>query len=232
MISCIAIDDEPHALQLLAGYAAQVTYLKWMGAFRDPLQASAILHSEKIDLLFLDLNMPGLDGMTFYRSLSRRPQVIFTTAYAEFAAESYEVQALDYLLKPIAFPRFLQACNKFPGVKSEVSPPPNLPPVHIDSLYLKSGNKWLVLKWSEVLFVEKSENYIVYHVADKRKILSRQTMNDVMEIVPGFFGRVHKSYVVNINRVESIERDDVSVAGQKLPLTDMYRDAFMKKCGI
>lgn len=232
MISCIAIDDEPHALQLLAGYAARVPYLKWMGAFRDPLQASAILHTERIDLLFLDLNMPRLDGMTFYRSLSGRPQVIFTTAYAEFAAESYEVNALDYLLKPIAFPRFLQACSKFSAVSNELTGAREVPLVQTDSLYLKSGNKWLQLTWTEVLFLEKSENYIVYHLADKRKILSRQTMTDVIETVPAFFGRIHKSFVVNIRRVESIERENVSVEGHRLPLSDMYRAEFMKKCGI
>ncbi len=108
----IAIDDEPLALQLLTGYASQVPYLEWAGTFRNPLDALQFLQTTNVDVLFLDLNMPNIDGLSFYRSLPRKPKVIFTTAYPEFAVESYEVLATDYLLKPLEFPRFLQACNK------------------------------------------------------------------------------------------------------------------------
>lgn len=225
----IAIDDEPLALQLLTGYASQVPYLEWAGTFRNPLDALQFLQTTHVDVLFLDLNMPNIDGLSFYRSLPQKPKVIFTTAYPEFAVESYEVQATDYLLKPIEFPRFLRACNKLINGSTEINQQPS---EKKDSIYIKSGSKWINLKWPDVLFLEKSENYIIFHTRDNRKVLNRQNMTEVVEIVPDYFCRIHKSYIVNLKEINTIEREEITVAGQKLPVSETFRETFIKKCDL
>lgn len=229
-ITAIAIDDEPQALELIKTYAERVPFVDLRATYRNPLDALPIINTGEIDLLFLDLNMPGIDGMSFYKSLQIKPAVIFTTAYAEYAAESYEVQALDYLLKPIEFQRFVQACNRYGGKSKQLNT--GSAPSAKDTLYLKTGTKWIQLKWHEIVYLEKNENYLTFHTIDKKKILSRQNMNDAEEMVPEYFCRIHKSYVVNLQLIDTIDRDEVTVAGHRLPISESYKERFLKKCGI
>jgi DNA-binding LytR/AlgR family response regulator len=232
-LNCIAIEDEPNALQLLEHYAHQVPFLNWRGGFRQPMDALPLLGSHQVDLLFLDINLTPLDGISFYRSLTHKPKVIFTTAYPEYAVESYTLEALDYLVKPIQFDRFVLACNKALSasdqkMKEGVSEKKEVQGV----LYLKSGTKWFHLQWSEIDYLEKDENYVVFHTHDGKKILSRQNMMDVEQIMPSYFHRIHKSYIVNLLKIEVIERDRVTVRKHALPLADSYREEFMKRAGI
>lgn len=228
-IRAIAIDDEPQALELIKTYARRVPFLDLMATFRDPMDALPLINAGKVQLLFLDLNMPGIDGMSYYKSLLIKPAVIFTTAYAEFAAESYEVEALDYLLKPIDFQRFLQACNKYAGKSKQSFATGSMSK---DTLYLKTGTKWIQLRWMDIIYLEKNENYLAFYTTDKRKILSRQNMNDAEEMIPEYFCRVHKSYIVNLRLINSIERDETVVANCRIPISETYREQFMRKCGI
>lgn len=232
-INCIAIEDEPQALQLLEHYADQIPFLNWVGGFRQPLEALPLLNSKQVDLLFLDINLAQLNGLEFYRSLVQKPMVIFTTAYSEHAVESYSLQAVDYLVKPFQFERFVQACNKAlkqsPSTETEID---SIKSNEQEVIYLKSGTKWFQLHWADILYLEKSENYIIFHTADGRKILTRQNMQDIETIVPSFFCRTHKSFIVNIKRIDIIERENITIKDKSIPLADSYRDVFMKKCGL
>jgi len=229
-INCVAIEDEPHALQLLKHYADQVPYLRWLGGFQQPLQALPLLNEGNTHLLLLDINLPGLDGISFYKSLAKKPQVIFTTAYAEHAAEGFSVEATDYLLKPIQFDRFIQACNKV--LKSSTNAQPQNQNTTSETLFIKSGSKWHQINWDEVTYLEKDENYVIFHTADGRKILTRQNLGDVELTMPSGFCRVHKSFIVNVGKIKIIERDQISIGNKTIPLADTYRNTFMNKTGI
>jgi two-component system, LytTR family, response regulator len=228
-LTCIAIEDEPHALELLSHYAAQVPYLTWLGGFNQPLQALPFINQSKVQLLFLDINLPKLDGMSFYRSLAYKPQVIFTTAYSEYAVDGFSVEAVDYLVKPILLDRFIHACNK---AFKMVSPQPVQIPNVTETVYVKSGTKWHQLNWSEILFLEKDENYVIFNTQDKHKVLTRQNLGDVEHSMPNYFCRVHKSFIINLNKINIIERDRITVGERKIPLADSYREAFMSKNNI
>lgn len=231
-INCLAIEDEPHALQLLEHYSRQVPFLNWMGGFQQPLEALPLLNSRKADLLFLDINLTQLNGLSFYRSLAFKPRVIFTTAFAEHAVESYSLEALDYLVKPILFERFVQACNKVQQVAPSIETIPIERTKSQEMIYLKSGPKWFHLRWSDISFLEKSENYVIFKMVDGKKILSRQNLSDVEQMMPPFFCRIHKSFIVNLKRIEVVEREKIMVSGQSIPLADSYREVFMKRAGI
>lgn len=224
-LTCIAIEDEPHALELLRHHAEQVPYLEWLGGFQKPMDALNIINEGKVQLLFLDINLPKLDGMSFYRSLTNKPPVIFTTAYAEYAVEGFEVEAVDYLVKPILLERFIKACNK---ALKETTPLPSSNTQPTETVYLKSGTKWHQVNWNNILYLEKDENYVIFNVTDKRKILTRQNLSDVENGMPSYFCRVHKSFIVNLNKVEIIERDRITIAGKNIPLADSYRNTFMQ----
>lgn len=228
-ISCLAVEDEPHALDLLQHYASQVPYLKWLGGFQQPLQALPLLNEGKVQLLFLDINLPKINGLAFYKSLAQKPAVIFTTAYAEHAVQGFEMEAIDYLVKPIQLHRFVQACNKAlkladTGTVNEVQPSENV--------YVKSGSKWFQLSWREVTFLEKDENYVIFHTTDNRKILTRQNLGDIELSAPSYFCRVHKSFIINLKKVDVVERESIQIGNRKLPLADSYRNSFMKASGI
>lgn len=230
-LRCIAIEDEPQALQLLAHFASQVPFIRWEGGFRQPLEALPLLGQDRVDILFLDIHLHTMDGLSFYRSLPRKPKVIFTTAFAHHAVESYTLEALDYLVKPIVFDRFLQACNKALPLLSAAERPEKHPPREA-SFYIKSGNRWHQLHWAAVHFLEKDENYLVFHLGDGKKILSRQNMADIEKVVPAHFARIHKSYIINTEKISVIEREKVVVGGVTLSLAESYRAYFLQRLGL
>jgi DNA-binding LytR/AlgR family response regulator len=220
----LIIDDEPMAIELLRNYVERIPNLELAGSFRNPLEALAFLQKENVDLLLLDIHMPQLSGLEFYRSLAQKPRVIFTTAYSEYAVTSYELEASDYLVKPITFERFLQACNK---VCQEVPAGPSEPGIQSEEVFIKSGPKLYRLNWSDVLFLEKSDNYVVFHTAE-RKILSRQNMIDVQEMTPDFFCKIHKSYLISLKHLSIVERHQVTIGKHTIPIGQSYRDEFFR----
>ncbi len=226
MKEVLIIDDEPKAIELLSNYVNRMPWLKCVGTYRNPLEALAFLQSHPVDLLLLDIHMPQISGVEFYRALPDKPKVIFTTAYSEYAVASYELEALDYLVKPITFERFLQACSrcKEAPANSNIVPETN---TVAQEIFIKSGPKLYRLNWEEVLFLEKSENYVVFHTQD-RKILSRQNMQDVQEILPDFFCKIHKSYIISLRHLNVVERHQVSIGKHEIPIGQSYRPAFFK----
>jgi DNA-binding LytR/AlgR family response regulator len=228
MKEVLIIDDEPKAIELLSSYVNRLPWLKCVGTFRNPLEALAFLQKHPVDLLLLDIHMPQISGIEFYRALAQKPKVIFTTAYSEYAVSSYELEAVDYLVKPITFERFLQACsrcNKEPAQGVSTTSTETAPGAQ--EIFIKSGPKLYRLNWEEVLFLEKSENYVVFHTAE-RKILSRQNMQDVQEILPDFFCKIHKSYIISLRHLSVVERHQVYIGKQEIPIGQSYRPGFFK----
>jgi two-component system LytT family response regulator len=229
MMTCIAIDDEPKALEVIERYCQKISLVSFKGTFREPLKAIEFLNREKVDLIFLDINMPDITGMQLLQTLSPRPLIIFTTAYSQYAVESYELNALDYLLKPVTFERFLMAINK----ATAALPSKNTTSSDEDAaVFIKSGPQTYRVKVSEILYLEKDGNYITVHLKDGN-ILIRENMGDIFDLVPAAdFIRVHKSYVVGIRHITMIEVHQLIVNGEKIPIGSTYRDSLRDRLGI
>ncbi len=238
-MNCIIIDDEPNAIDVLKRYAEQIPFLSLKQIFRNPLKAMGYLQEEKIDLIFLDINMPNLSGVQFAKVLENKPLIIFTTAYSEYAVESYELNAVDYLVKPIEFDRFIKAINKAKElfqIKNKQQNPIQTNAVHYandtDFAMLKSGPLTHKVNIDDILFIEKEENYLAFQTSDK-KILVRANMTEVFEYVPeGQFCRIHKSFVAALKHIHTLEVHQVSVGKYKIPVGSSYRDELMKRVYI
>jgi two-component system, LytTR family, response regulator len=229
MMTCIAIDDEPKALEVIERYCQKISLASLMATFREPLKAIEFLNREKVDLIFLDINMPDISGMQLLQTLSPRPLIIFTTAYSQYAVESYDLNALDYLLKPITFERFLMAINKAAAALSSKN---TTGPDEDAAVFIKSGSQTYRVKVSEILYLEKNGNYITVHRKDGN-ILIRENMGDIFDLVPAAdFIRVHKSYVVGIRHISMIEIHQLVVNGEKIPIGSTYRDSLRDRLGI
>ena len=229
MMTCIAIDDEPKALEVIERYCQKISLVSLRASFREPLKAIGFLNREKIDLIFLDINMPDISGMQLLQTLTPRPLIVFTTAYSQYAVESYELNALDYLLKPVTFERFLMAINK---AAAALSAKTTTGPDEDAAVFIKSGPQTYRVKISEILYLEKNGNYITVHRKDGN-ILIRENMSDIFDLLPASdFIRVHKSYVVGIRHISMIEVHQLIVNGVKLPIGSTYRDSLRDRLGI
>ncbi|GAB2949835.1 LytTR family DNA-binding domain-containing protein [Hymenobacter coalescens] len=236
-LSCVLIDDEPLALDVLAGYCAQLPFLELRGQFHDALQALAYVQDHPVDVVFVDIHMPRITGLQLVQLLPRpAPRVVFTTAYDQYAVQSYELSATDYLLKPIAFERFLQAVNKVRALTAApVSAPapaleagPAAPAVAADAMFVKNEHRLQRVAFDDILYIEGMREYLMIYTAESGKILTLQSFRRVEEVLPPQrFARIHKSFLVALNRIEHVERSKVQVAGRLLPVGDAYRDGFM-----
>lgn len=235
-MKCIVVDDEPFALELAASYVRKTPFLQLVGSFSNPIKALAFLMEHEIELVFLDINMPELSGMQLLHALPRKPMVVFTTAYPEFGAESYNYDAVDYLLKPINYARFLKAVNKAVELqnlrKKEVPAAPAEPAAPLPEMshvLIKSGTQTFKVKLEDILYVEGAGNYMAFCTKGK-KILSLLTMKEALELLPADqFVRVHKSYIVSLRHLDVLERHQVSIAGKVIPIGQTYREQFLEK---
>ncbi|RXQ92258.1 response regulator transcription factor [Ancylomarina salipaludis] len=231
-MKCIAVDDEPFALDLIESYIKKSPFLKFHGGFSNPLKALSFLMSNPVDLVFLDINMPELSGLQLLNSLKHKPQVVFTTAYSEYGAQSYEYDAIDYLLKPIKYERFLKAVNKaydLSGKSRGEGMVVDATPVCKIAIHIKSGSQMYRLQPEDILFVEGAGNYMTFYTKEK-KVLSLRTMKETLQQLPSdMFVRVHKSYVVSLMHIDVIERHQLVVKGNKIPIGITYREQFFAK---
>jgi len=223
MITCIAIDDEPLALEVIERYCQKSNLLELKATFPDPLRAFEYLNLKKVDLVFADINMPGISGMQLVKAISPGPLVIFTTAYSHYAAESYNLSAVDYLLKPITYERFTIAVGKAAR---------ELLPEESPTILLKSGHQTYPVRLSDILYLEKDGNYMTVHLKN-HNILIRENMSEVFNLVPDSdFMRVHKSYVVAVSHIGTIEAHQLIITGEKIPIGNTYREAVRIRLGI
>lgn len=220
-MTCIIIDDEPLAVNLLESYVSKIEDLKLLGTFNNPLDALKLLRETPVDLLFLDIQMPEITGVEFKKIINPEVKVIFTTAYSEYALESYDLNAVDYLLKPITFQRFLQAVEKVQEKPSSVQSEEN-----VNYIFVKTEYRHQKIVLSDILFMKGLSDYVAIQTKEN-KVLTLQNMKDFEQILPkNRFMRVHKSYIVSLEHIEFIERNRIVIEGEYIPIGATYKDAF------
>lgn len=231
-MTCIAIDDEPKALDILDLFISKIPFLDLQGRFRDPIEGMDFIIKEKPDLIFLDINMPELSGLQLLKTLANPPLVILTTAYSEHALTAFELNVVDYLLKPFEFERFLKAVMKskelFELKKERLRIWRKPLRRHEDVIYLKNGTKTFRVRIDSILYIEGMGNYVTFYLHDK-KIISYMSMQEVLKLLPeDIFYRIHKSYIVSLKHIDLIEKHRVLIKNNSIPIGQTYRENFSK----
>jgi len=223
MINCLLIDDEPLALQVLEDFVNKTPYLKLAGKFEEPLLTLPLLETQKIDLLFLDIKMPDISGIDFFKSLPYKPEVIFTTAYSEFAMDGFELKAMDYLLKPISFEKFITACNR---VKDYLETRSIKNSKSRDYFFINIAHKLYKIFYNDILYLEGFKDYTkIYLTHSASPLLVLHNLKYFEELLhENEFIRIHRSYIVPIRMLNTISRKTVTIGNRSLPVSDNYRD--------
>ena len=228
MLRCIAIDDEPLALELLEDNIRKVPYLQLVATCENPIEAMKVMQQESVDLVFLDIQMPGLTGLQFIQSLNQKPMFILITAYEKYALEGFNLDVVDYLVKPVSLDRFMKACNKayeLHQLKSrpkaqDISAAPEFFFVNVDYSLLK-------IVFDDILYVEGLKDYVRIHLKNNaRPIITRMSMKSIEEQLPAAtFIRIHKSYIVSVNHVTAVRKNSIFIDTLELPVSDNYKEA-------
>ena len=228
-IKCIIVDDEPLARKGLAEYIADVDFLQLVGEFDNPVKAIDFVSSNEVNLIFLDIEMPRITGLEILKTMRNLPPVILTTAFPQYAVEGFELNVLDYLLKPVSFDRFLVAANR--AKESYEVRQKNIPGANKtdDYFFIKADNKLVRIVFNDILFAEGLQNYVVIHTKE-RKYISYLTFKSLEEYLPAErFIRVHKSFIVSADRVESIEGNDIRIGQHQIPVSRNLKDEVMNR---
>lgn len=232
-LSCYIVDDEPLAVEILETYIAKVPFLELKGSFGSPIDASTPMEKDKPDLLFLDINMPDLDGLSFITMLNPAPTIILTTAYDQYALKAYELEVKDYLLKPISFERFYKSVLRIYQSRSN-KPQPAEQEAKKDTetekeyIFIKVGNRIQNVAIKDILFIEGMKDYLRIHTG-KEKLMTLLSFAKLEELLPSHkFARVHKSYMVAIDKIDHIERNRIKIADQLIPISDTHKETFTK----
>lgn len=241
MIRCIAVDDEAYASEIIATYIKRIPFLELVGTTTNPFEALTMIQEGKVDLVFLDIQMPELTGLQFLKICGNKCKVILTTAYPEHALEGFDLDVIDYLLKPIPFERFYKAVGKAQAllepVSTVASPAPAkqtavnaAPKAAADYMFIKgeSKNKFLKVNYEDILYIEGLKNYISVYTAEQR-LVTYQSLRDLETQLPAPpFYRVHKSYIVALDKIRMVDGNTIYIAEQSIPIGETYRDEFFK----
>lgn len=234
-IRCLAVDDEPLALDIIESYISKLPYLKLVKTCSSATEAMQVLREEQIDLMFLDIEMPELTGIQFLNILKNQPLIIFTTAYPDYALEGFNQDAVDYLLKPIPFDRFLKAVTKaqerlqrVPAKTTEAAPIPAPAAQEHDFMFVKADYKTIRVDFKDILWIEGLKDYIIIQTKDQ-KIITLLSMSKMMEKLPeSKFLRVHRSFIVSLQKIDSIEKSRIRIGNKEIPIGEVYKDTFLK----
>ncbi|AEV97855.1 two component transcriptional regulator, LytTR family [Niastella koreensis GR20-10] len=226
MMRCIAVDDEKWVLDLLVDNISRVPFLQLVGRCKNALEATELLHREVVDLIFLDIQMPGLDGIQFVQSLQHPPMIIFVTAYKEHAWEGFELAAVDYLLKPVSFERFLKACNKAQELfrlQQKATTPKELPA----SFFVYVEYNQVKINISEIVYIEGMKDYVkIYLISASKPVITKMSLKALEDkLLPYRLVRIHKSYIIAADKVTAVKRDLICLGSVELPLSESYRAA-------
>lgn len=231
MLKCMVIDDEPLAIQLLANHISKVSFLELVTTFNNPMEGLISFNSNPVDLIFLDIQMPQLTGIQFMKLLQNRAQVIITSAYEEYAIEGFEHNVTDYLLKPIPFERFYKAVEKAYNLKNpahKLDPKEDLYPATGGYIFVKVETRMVRIELDDILFIEGLKNYVSIYTKSHR-IVTLQVMKQLEEILPSNrFVRVHKSYIIALDKINSIERQEIYINDRIIPIGITYQEQFFK----
>jgi DNA-binding LytR/AlgR family response regulator len=227
MIQCIALDDEPMALEVIRAHCSKIPYVKLLNTFTQASSAQKYLMKFPVDLVFLDIQMPDINGITFYRNLQREAMVIFTTAYSDYAVEGFNVNAVDYLLKPVDFDRFLIACEKARDYADYLK---SSGPEKQRCLYVRSEYALVKIQFAEILFLETMGDYIRIRRRNKGSVLTLMSMIKMMERLPANeFVRVHRSYIVPWDKIDSVRARTINIGSVEIPLGTRYEKEFLDR---
>ncbi len=230
-MKCIIVDDEPLARQGMELNIANVSSLQLLGSFSNALAASDFIRKENVDLMFLDINMPELSGLDFLKSLRDAPMVIFTTAYPQYALESYELDAIDYLMKPIRIERFLKAVNKaenYLKLLQQDSNKSHVEKIEDDYIFIKADRKFFKIYFKEILYIEGLKDYVVIYTNDNKIITSMNVKTIAAQLPPVIFARVSKSYIVNTLHISSLDNELIYIQHNEIPLGQSYKEEFLQ----
>jgi DNA-binding LytR/AlgR family response regulator len=230
LIKCIIVEDEVLAQNVIQSHLQKVDRFELVGICNNALEAKDVLNKQEVDLIFLDIQLPGMTGLNFLRTLTNPPLVVLTTAYAEYALESYEFNVIDYLLKPISFDRFSKTVNKI--VEGRLFTQPKEKDNHSnDHIFIKSNSKFFKVNFSEVIYIESMKDYLKIHTGEY-KLVTHQTMNDMEKILPAKqFIRIHKSYMVAVARIKTIYGNSVEMENATIPIGINYKEKVMNLIG-
>jgi DNA-binding LytR/AlgR family response regulator len=228
-LKCLIIDDEPVARKILQEFIEEIDYLELAGQAENPLRAMNFLHDHSIDIIFLDINMPKINGVDFLKTSKPGAKIIMTTAYAEYAAEAYGLDVLDYLVKPIAFDRFVKACGKAREAISGVNRTHTDPAKASDHFFIKCNNQIEKIFYDELVYAEAMLNYVMLYTPSK-KLMVYVTIKSLEEQLPSTqFIKVHKSFIVNINKVKSIEGNIIDMGSEKITISQNLREKVIQE---
>lgn len=221
-LKCIIVDDEPLAAGLLKSYALQTPFLEVAGVYNSAIEALSAVNGQPVDVIFLDINMPKMNGLEFSKTLPASIRVIFTTAYDQYAIEGFKVNALDYLLKPISYADFLQASNRALDWYRMVNNP------KADSIFVKSGYRMEKLEYDKIIYIENQKDYVRFYLeGEKEPVNSLMNIQQLAEKLPGnLFMRVHRSFIVNLHKIKTVERNCIVFGRTYIPVSNTYRDKF------
>lgn len=228
-ITCLIVDDEPLARNLLKEYVGKLSFLELRGTCANAMEALQRVREDDIDLLFLDIQMPELTGISFLKSLHKKPLVIFTTAYSEYALESYDLDVVDYLLKPITFERFLKAVDKVTqrqNIPQSTGPEHPTSEISGDFLFVKDGSKLVKIRWKDILYIEGLKDYVTIHTREQKIVTLLRLKALEAQLPADKFFRIHNSYIVSIEGIDVVHKNDVQVGKTMLPISDTYKKAF------
>ncbi len=233
-IKCIIVDDEPVAREILENHLSKLDHIKVLASCKNAMEAFQAVNTNTVDLVFLDINMPEISGLSFARSVSKDLKIIFTTAYRDYAVDGFDLKAVDYLLKPISFERLMQAINKFqeesPAVKredhgdekTEIS----------ESMFLRSDRKMVKVNFAEILYIESLSDYIKIHMTDQRVLVTRESLANIEARLPrDNFLRTHRSYIIALAKIDSYTSDTIEMGKYEIPISRSHREVVMQRLG-
>lgn len=231
IIKCLIVDDEPVAREILENHLAKIDTVEVVTGCKNALEAFHYINTEKIDLIFLDINMPEISGLSFAKSINRNIKIIFTTAYREYAVDGFDLQAVDYLLKPISFERLLQAINKYfdenVGIENVISK--EIIPEKSDYIFVRSDRKMIKISIPDILFIESLADYIKIHLTDNT-VITRETMLSIEAKLPQKdFIRVHRSFVVSFSAIESFTNEYIEIGRKQIPISRSYKKEVLER---
>lgn len=230
-MNCIIVDDEPLAREAIELLVKDIDYLTLAGTFNNASAAARYMEQNTVDLIFLDIQMPGITGIEFAKTISRSTLIVFTTAYSEYALDSYEVDAIDYLIKPVEPERFRKAADKALAYSSLLmqDEKENIEPAADDYFFVKSDRKYFKVNFEDILFVEGLKDYVILQLEEQR-IITRMNLKAMNELLPkSLFLRVNKSYIVNTARIEAFDNNDIFIKTHEIAIGSSYRDSFFEE---
>ncbi|PQJ69297.1 LytR/AlgR family response regulator transcription factor [Polaribacter butkevichii] len=231
IINCVIVDDEPVARKIIETFVAKIPNLTLVKSCKNAMEAFEIANSNNIDLFFLDINMPDISGLSLAKSINKKSKIIFTTAYREYAVDGFDLQAVDYLLKPIAFDRFLQAVNKFFETQTVIVKQVDVEevPVKNDYIFVRSERKMVKVNFDDILYVESLSDYIKIHTKDI-VLVTRETISNLeMKLPSQQFLRIHRSYIINLSKADSYTNEFIEIEKNAIPISRTYKENVLKK---